>query len=59
MCCRCCQGWSNGGDYWRSVAIAFVVFPAAGYVFDATELHRQPLYRAPSAAPTLTVSWRF
>jgi hypothetical protein len=54
------QGWESAGDYLRSVAIAFVVFPTAGYLLDAAESNRQPLYRAPSASsPTLKVSWRF
>ena len=36
------------------------VFTGAGYLFDAAETNRQPLYRAPSAsAPTLRVSLRF
>jgi hypothetical protein len=54
------QGWTSAGDYLRSVAIAFVVFPTAGYLLDAAESNRQPLYRAPSASsPTLKISFRF
>ncbi len=55
------QGWSSGGDYLRGVAMAFVVLPAAGYLLDAMESNRQPLYRAPStaSAPTLKISFRF
>lgn len=42
--------------YWRSVVFCSV----AGYLFDAMDAVRQPLYRAPSAAaPTLKLSWRF
>jgi hypothetical protein len=33
---------------------------SAGYLLDAAESNRQPLYRAPSASsPTPKVSWRF
>jgi hypothetical protein len=53
------QGWTSAGEYWRTVGIAFVVFPTAGYLFDAAESNRQPLYRAPSPAPMLKVSRRF
>ncbi len=54
------QDTTSAGDYWRSVAIAFVVFPIGGYLLDAAESNRQPLYRAtPSPAPPLKVSWRF
>ena len=54
------QGWTSAGDYLRGVAIAFVFFPTAGYLLDAAESNRQPLYRAPSASsPTLKVSFRF
>jgi hypothetical protein len=53
------QGWSSAGHYWRSVGLAFVVFPTAGYLLDAAESNRQPLYRAPAPAPALKISWRF
>ena len=54
------QGYASGAQWfsysWRIVA----GFTAAGYLFDAAESNRQPLYRAPSAAaPTLRVSLRF
>ena len=54
------QGWTSGGDYLRGVAMAFIVFPTAGYLLDAAESNRQPLYRAPStSSPTLNISFRF
>jgi hypothetical protein len=53
------QGWTSAKDYMRTVAIAFVVFPTAGYLLDAADSNRQPVYRAPSPPPTLKVSWRF
>jgi hypothetical protein len=54
------QGWTSAGDYWRTVAMAFVVLPTAGYLLDAADAKRQPLYRAPTASsPTLKVSIRF
>lgn len=40
---------------WRVVG----VFAAAGYVLDAAQSNRRPLYRAPAAAPTLRISFRF
>ena len=50
------QGGGSFAQYWQTVAL----FAAAGYLFDAMETNRQPLYRAPSAsAPTLKVSFRF
>ena len=54
------QGWASGGDYLRGVAMALVIFPTAGYLLDAAESNRQPIYRAPSASsPTLKISFRF
>ena len=54
------QGWTSVRDYLRGVAIAFVVFPTAGYLLDAAESTRQPLYRAPSlTSPALKISFRF
>lgn len=53
------QGYTSFGDYLKGVAGTFVVLPAFGYMVDAMNAERQPLYRAPSAAPTLTISWRF
>jgi hypothetical protein len=42
--------------FWREVALG----AASGYLLDAVQSNRQPLYRAPSAsAPTLKLSWRF
>jgi hypothetical protein len=54
------QGYASAGDAfaasWRIVA----GFTVAGYLLDAAQTHRQPLYRAPSASPpTLKVSLRF
>jgi len=40
---------------WRVIG----VFAAAGYALDAAQSNRRPLYRAPVAAPTLKVSFRF
>ena len=49
------EGFSFG-TYWRTVVFCSV----PGYLFDATDAVRMPLYRAPSAAaPTLKLSLRF
>lgn len=40
---------------WRVIG----AFAAAGYVLDAAQSNRRPLYRAPLAAPTLRASFRF
>jgi hypothetical protein len=53
------QGYSGTGEYLSSVATMLVVFPTIGYLLDAAETNRQPLYRGPSTSPTLKVSWRF
>ena len=51
---------NQGGFSFTGYAGAVAVFAAAGYLIDAGESNRQPLYRAPSAsAPTLKLSWRF
>lgn len=53
------QGYRSAGEGARTVATALVVLPFIGYMLDAANGERQPLYRAPSAAPTLKISWRF
>jgi hypothetical protein len=53
------QGYRNAGEAWRGIGLGFVIFPAAGYLFDAANTNRQRLYRAPGAAPALKLSWRF
>jgi hypothetical protein len=49
--------WLSGqSDYLRTAATC----AAAGFLIDAAETNRQPLYRAPStSAPALKVTWRF
>jgi hypothetical protein len=53
------QGYSSTGDYLQGVAGMLVILPTVGYLLDAANTERQPLYRAPSAVPTLKLSWRF
>ena len=54
------QGWNSTGDWFKGSCVIVTTFTVGGYLLDAAESHRQPLYRAAAAsAPTLKMSWRF
>jgi hypothetical protein len=54
------QGATSVGQHLRAAGVTVVVFATIGYVLDASEVNRQPLYRAPATtAPAITFSVRF
>ena len=49
-------GAGAGGDYFVGSVVAY---SSIGWLIDAMNTNRQPIYRAPSPAPALKVSIRF
>ena len=52
-------GSDSGADQASAFMTSVAVYSAIGWLFDASQTHREPLYRANVPHPTLKVSLRF